>query len=90
MVGKRIAVIRGHRGMTQSDLAPAIGVSRSVIDNIENGRTRLSLARAVRIAEALHCSIDDLLAPPAAPVSRARSPGRRSYRRRSRSHTAPV
>jgi DNA-binding XRE family transcriptional regulator len=61
-IGQRIAMIRVHRMMTQAMLAHAIGVSRSVVFHLEHGNTRVGLDLAERIAAALRCAVDDLLA----------------------------
>jgi DNA-binding XRE family transcriptional regulator len=71
-IGQRVAMIREHRMMTQVGLAAAIGISRSVIFHIEHGHTQVDLELAERLARALHCTIDDLLAPIDAPLPRAR------------------
>jgi transcriptional regulator with XRE-family HTH domain len=67
-IGGRLRVIREARGMTQTELGAAIGETRHIIENVEYGRTVLSLARAARIAAVLHCPTDELLAAPDAPV----------------------
>lgn len=78
-MGHRIAAIRVHRGMTQSELGAAIGESRHVIYNIEHGKTRVDIDQAERIAAALHCSVEDLRAPLDAPMPRIRFRGRRKF-----------
>jgi transcriptional regulator with XRE-family HTH domain len=73
-VGQRIAAIRGHRLMTQAELAVAAGTSRHVISKIENGHTRhIDVDQTERIAKALFCVLDDLLAPLDAPMPRYRN-----------------
>lgn len=76
-IGKRIALIRENRNMSQSELAEAISseasfISRSAINHIEHGRSNLLLELALRVGDALHCSIDDLVAPVTAPIPAAR------------------
>jgi transcriptional regulator with XRE-family HTH domain len=75
-IGKRIAVIRDHRLMTQAALAHAVGVTRSVISNIERGITVLGAEDAERIAMALHCLHSDLLEPLEAQIPLVRYRGR--------------
>jgi DNA-binding XRE family transcriptional regulator len=50
--------------MKQAELAAAVGATRAIIHNIEHGRTRVSAEIMPRIAEALHCSVEALYAPP--------------------------
>jgi transcriptional regulator with XRE-family HTH domain len=78
--GKRIARIRKHRMMSQTALAEAIGVTRSVISNIERGHTRIDLDMAERLAPALHCTVSGLRAPLDAPLPWIRSRRRSRYR----------
>jgi transcriptional regulator with XRE-family HTH domain len=48
--------------MTQSDLAEAMGLSRTSITNIEQGRQRLLIDQFCRVAEVLDSNRDLLLA----------------------------
>jgi transcriptional regulator with XRE-family HTH domain len=67
-VGRRIAEVRTHRGLTQRQLARASGVPASVVQRVEEGRFRGVALRAVaRLAAALAATVDELLAPPTAP-----------------------
>jgi DNA-binding XRE family transcriptional regulator len=52
---------RLETGMTQAELAAAAGLSRSYLSEVECGREGLSLERAARLADALECSLIDLL-----------------------------
>lgn len=64
------AAIRRHReavGMTVVQLARHLGVSRNTLANYEGGRTEPTASELVRLADALGCSIQDLLGGPAAP-----------------------
>jgi len=47
--------------MTQSDLAARLNFSRGSVANIELGRQRMLLHTVYEIAEALDCTIADLL-----------------------------
>jgi len=59
-VFNRIRDVRVERGLTQDDLAKAVGVSRQSIISIERGRYTPSLHLALRFAEFFQCSTDDL------------------------------
>jgi transcriptional regulator with XRE-family HTH domain len=52
---------RTFRKMTQGDLADVIGVNQSHYRQFETGGVRLDVYRAKKLADALECSIDDLL-----------------------------
>ncbi len=51
---------RKRRGMTQKDLAFAVGVSRQSIISIERGRYVPSLPLALQLAELFECHVDEL------------------------------
>jgi DNA-binding XRE family transcriptional regulator len=53
-----MARVRAFRGLTQEDLANAIGVKREVIRDVEAERRGLQFAEAAAIAEALGMSMD--------------------------------
>lgn len=57
-IGQRIAEARGRVGLTQQDLATAIGVDRSALAKVETGARRVSALELARIAEALHERIE--------------------------------
>lgn len=48
--------------MSQSELAEAIGTTQKSISRYETGRVSIPLDRAFYIAQALKCSLDDLVA----------------------------
>ena len=54
---------RWNGGMTQAELGRRIGLSRTSVTNIEQGRHRVSLDRFLRIAAALEVSPEALLPP---------------------------
>ena len=60
-LGERIRYIRKSKDMTQNSLAELAGVETSNISHIERAATKASLATLVAIANALGCSMDDLL-----------------------------
>lgn len=61
-LGMRIKEMRQRRGLTQDNLAEMVGCNTSHISNIENNHTKVSLNVLLAIANALHTSIDFLLA----------------------------
>jgi transcriptional regulator with XRE-family HTH domain len=60
-LGKNLKRIRTAKGITQGDIVRSLGVSRSFISNIENGKTNPTLATIAKLAEAIGVSIDELL-----------------------------
>ena len=60
-LGERVKHCRGERNLSQEALAEEVGQSRINISRIENGDRLPSLDIIVKIANALHVSVDDLL-----------------------------
>jgi transcriptional regulator with XRE-family HTH domain len=75
-MGERLRAARGTRGLSLRQLAARLGVSPSLISQIETGRSSPSVSTLYAIAAELDVSLDDLLfndrRPPEgpAPVSR--------------------
>jgi len=59
-VRNRIRELRTERGLTQQDLADAIGVSRQTVNAIEGEKYSPSLEAAFRIAEVLGKKLDEV------------------------------
>ena len=64
-IGEQIVARMEERGMTQADLARAMGVSRARVSQILRGNDNLTLKSivAVAIALALDCRVEMLLKP---------------------------
>lgn len=60
-LGQRLARIRKERGVTQVELAERTGLIQVVVSDYERGRLRLPAEMAVRFAEALGVTTDELL-----------------------------
>lgn len=58
--GLRVRGLRARTGLSQERFADAIGVGRSHMGKIENGRTNPSLAVIVKIARGLDISLAEL------------------------------
>jgi len=69
---ERLRQAREYRGMTQRQLAKAIGVAMQMIQNYEHARAGISAAQLEQLAWALQCEPADLLAPPGSPLPRSR------------------
>lgn len=60
-VGARIKAARLAQGMTQADLAEAVGVSRSAVAQWETERSGQVRANLTKIANVLHVSVEHLI-----------------------------
>jgi putative transcriptional regulator len=59
----RVREQRTQRGLSQAELAAALGVSRQTVISIENGRYLPSLPLAFRIARFFDLTIDKMFDP---------------------------
>jgi transcriptional regulator with XRE-family HTH domain len=64
----RIAAQRKERGLTQRQLADAIGIDPSSMSRVEKGQRAVSVGELVQLAAVLDVRVEDLLEQ-AAPVS---------------------
>jgi transcriptional regulator with XRE-family HTH domain len=87
-LGQRIARIRKERGFTQAELAAKIGIIQSIISVMEGDERKLSAEMAVRFAQALDVSMDELLGPGRREKKR-RKPSRKILRRLELIETLP-
>jgi transcriptional regulator with XRE-family HTH domain len=78
-LGQRIARIRKERGFTQVELAAKIGIIQTIVSAVEGDERKLSAEMAVRFAQALDVSMDDLLGP--GRHEKGRKPSRKILRR---------
>ncbi|WP_204291962.1 helix-turn-helix domain-containing protein [Micromonospora gifhornensis] len=63
-LGRRVAELRAHRGMTQQAFADRLGKSKSWVDKVERGVRRLDRYSVIRdIADVLRLDPDILLGP---------------------------
>jgi transcriptional regulator with XRE-family HTH domain len=60
-VGERVRSARRRLGLTQADLAKAIGSNRSAITHIERGQAGFSVNFLRKLSRALHLSTDAIL-----------------------------
>ena len=61
IIGKNVARIRKEKGFTQEDLCGAAEIDRSYLSEIENGKMNVTVKSLVTIAEALDCTLADLI-----------------------------
>ena len=60
-LGDRIKEIRMSLGWTQDQLAKEAQISKSFLSDVENNKSSVSGEKLLRIAEALHASLDYLM-----------------------------
>ena len=61
LLGQRIRAARIAAGVSQEQLAEAVGLTSQHISHTEVASTKISLPSLVKIANALHTSVDKLL-----------------------------
>jgi DNA-binding XRE family transcriptional regulator len=61
--GQRVRALRERAGVSQEDLAHAIGMSRRYMSGIERGEANPSLDQLVRIASGLGVEVRKLMPP---------------------------
>jgi len=62
-VRNRIRELRTDRGLSQAEVAGALGVSRQTVISLERGRYSPSLPLAFRIARYFDSTVDELFDP---------------------------
>lgn len=60
-IGKRIALLRKEKGLTQEDLANAMGVSPQAVSKWENDQTCPDISALPKLAGLLEVTVDELL-----------------------------
>lgn len=87
-LGERIARIRRERGFTQVELASRIGIIQTIISAIESDGRKLSAEMAIRFAQALDVTMDELLGP-GRHAKKGTKPSRKILRRLEKIETLP-
>lgn len=59
----RLKELREAQGMSQQEVADAIGLHLTNYNKLENGKTRLTQPRMEQLAQILHCSPSDFVSP---------------------------
>ena len=73
-LGRTLRSLRKMRGLRLADLADESGLSASFLSQVEQGRSDISVGRLMRLAQALHVRMTDLVelpAPPERPIVRS-------------------
>lgn len=66
-LNNQLRVARARTGVTQADLAEAIGVTRKTVNSIENGRYVPSTRLALLLARELDATVEELFQLPVTP-----------------------
>jgi len=73
-IGRRLAAHRAQRGMRVAELAREVGVTPSLISQIERGMSRPSVSTLFAIAQALDVPVDAFFREPQQPPAAAAQP----------------
>ena len=60
-LGYKIRTLREAKGFSQDDLACRVGINRSYLSGIENGKRNLTIDILTRLADVLEISLSELL-----------------------------
>ena len=60
-LGAHVTMLRKSRGMTQAELAGAIGVSQQAVFAYERGQRRISVFMLIKLAKKFSASVEDML-----------------------------
>ena len=60
-LGENLKKIRTSKNITQTEFAEKLGVDKSFVSNIENGKTNPTLSTLTNLAQALGVSTNELL-----------------------------
>lgn len=60
-IGTRLRALRSEAGYTQDEVADVLGMTQSMVLQIERGTKQLSLLNASKLAKLFGCTIDDIL-----------------------------
>ena len=73
-MGARVAQLRKQSGITQVQLAEALGLSQAAITAYENGVRRVPVSMLPTLARILGVSIEELIGEPPSRATRKRGP----------------
>ena len=61
MVNENVRACRERHGMTQEEVAEKLYTSKSFVNQMEQGKVKIPLDKAIQIADILNCSLDELV-----------------------------
>ena len=59
VLGKKVKLLRLEKGISQTDMAEAIGLSQTNLSNMESGRTAITIQNLFKMREVLGCKMRD-------------------------------
>lgn len=60
-LGRNLKRIRTKKGITQGDIVRALGMPKSFVSSIENGKTNPTLSTIAKLAKAIGVSVGELM-----------------------------
>lgn len=70
LVNENLRFCREKRGITQEEVAEKLYTSKSFVSQLESGKIKIPLERAMQIADILDCSLDELVGRNAKHINR--------------------
>jgi transcriptional regulator with XRE-family HTH domain len=89
ILGQRLARIRKERGFTQQQLAERTGLIQVLISDYERGKLRLTAEMAIRFADVLGVTTDELLREKKSAAPARRQPSLKLLRRLEQIESLP-
>ena len=59
VLGRKVKFLRMEKGISQTDMAEAIGLSQTNLSNLESGRTAITIQNLFKMREVLGCKMRD-------------------------------
>ena len=59
VLGRKVKFLRMEKGISQTDMAEAIGLSQTNLSNMESGRTAITTQNLFKMREVLGCKMRD-------------------------------
>ena len=59
LLGKRVKFLRMEKGISQTHMAEAIGLSQTNLSNMESGRTAITIQNIFKMRKVLGCKMSD-------------------------------
>ena len=59
VLGKKVKLLRLEKGISQTEMAEAIGLSQTNLSNMESGRTAITIQNLFKMQKILGCKMSD-------------------------------
>lgn len=60
-IGENIKKLREEKGISQNELAKQVGITQSMVAQIERGTKTITVPLGKKIADVFECTVDDLI-----------------------------